>query len=105
MYNTGWLTPAGELIKCDGYAHLDMAREIIKHFNLFQKEGEQPDDTLLRLGWVRISKLTLCDVGYAFWMPRFPTTAQRDYLTRLNEEYHDFISETGLDALREYGIA
>ena len=102
MY-TGWLSPNGELIKCDGYAHLDKAREIAKAFNLYT-ETKQVDDVLLAHGWVRISRLTYSDIGLAFWMPTKISELQRMFLQTIYNEAYDELSEQGRDTLTMWNI-
>lgn len=46
---TGWLSPTGEFIKCDTCEHLDIARELTN-------SGYRADDTLLKMGYVQISR-------------------------------------------------
>ena len=102
MY-VGWLSPSGELVKCDGYAHLDMARRITKALNIYN-EDEQVDDTLLRYGWVRISQLTYLDKGLAFWLPRKITPYQRSFLRDIANDMNETISKRGQQILLELGI-
>ena len=99
----GWLSPSGELVECNGYAHLDMARKITKELHIYN-EDEQADDTLLRYGWVRISRLVLVDKGITFWLPLRITPYQRSFLRDLAEDTNETISETGQQILLELGI-
>ena len=103
MSYTGWLSPNGELIKCEGYAHLDKARSIAKAFNLYN-ENRQSDDVLREHGWIRISRLTYSDIGLAFWLPDRISDAQRILLCEIyNNAYHD-ISQQGKDTLSAWDI-
>lgn len=102
MY-TGWLSPSGELFKCDGYAHLDVARRITKALNIYN-ENEQVDDTLLRYGWVRISRLIFGDEGLTFWLPLRITPYQRAFLRDIANDREETISERGQQILLELCI-
>lgn len=102
MY-VGWLSPSGELVKCDGYAHLDMARRITKALNIYN-ENEQVDDTLLRYGWVRISRLIFGDEGLTFWLPLRITPYQRAFLRDIANDREETISERGQQILLELSI-
>lgn len=46
---TGWLSPTGEFIECDVCDHVYIARELTG-------EGYHADDTLLKRGYVQISR-------------------------------------------------
>lgn len=102
MY-VGWLSPSGELVKCDGYAHLDMARRITKALNIYN-EDEQADDTLLRYGWVRISRITFGDEGLTFWLPLRITPYQRSFLRDIANDMDETISEHGQRIILELCI-
>ena len=103
MKYTGWLSPTGELIKCNEYSHLDKATQIINHLNFVPLNNEEPDDTLLRYGWVRISWMTYPDVGYNFWMPNRLTPYQYQYFNLLLQSDPP-ISENGMFSLYNRGI-
>ena len=103
MSYTGWLSPNGELIKCDGYAHLDKARNIAKAFNLYN-ESKQSDDILREHGWIRISRLTYSDIGLAFWMPKKISESQRIFLQEIYNEAFEELSEQGKNILVTWDI-
>lgn len=103
MNYTGWLSPNGELIKCDGYAHLDKARSIVKAFNLYN-ENKQPDDVLREHGWIRISRLTYSDVGLAFWIPTRISELQRIFLQEVYNNAYGELSKQGKETLSGMGI-
>lgn len=46
---TGWLSSTGEFIKCDTCDHISVARQLTN-------EGYHADETLLKRGYVQISK-------------------------------------------------
>lgn len=99
----GWLSPSSELVACDGYAHLDLARRITKELNIYN-ENEQVDDTLLRYGWVRISRLVYGDKGLNFWLPLRITPCQRSFLRDIANDVNEIISEHGQKILLELCI-
>lgn len=103
MDKTGWLTPSAELVKCGTYSHLDAARHIVKQLNL-EDNAKQPDDILIAHGWIRISRFTLSDRGLTFWMPRYPSIYQREFLRAVFNDDPTDISQIGLDRLEEFGI-
>ena len=72
MNYIGWISPNGELIRCDGYAHVAMAMDIVK--KLYPNAAGQADDVLLSRGWMRISRLTYgVDIGLIFFLPQYPS--------------------------------
>lgn len=103
MEFTGWLTPSGELIKCDGYAHVDKARKIAKELGIY-KEDEKPDETLLENGWVRISRLTFLDHGLNFWAYGRMTTIQRQFLRTMFNYDPTALAHRCIENLYAYGI-
>ena len=103
MDRIGWLTPSAELVKCQGYSHLDAARRIVKDLHI-EDDKRQPDDILIAKGWIRISRFTLNDRGLAFWMPKYPTVYQREFLRAVFNDDPTDISKIGLERLMEFGI-
>ena len=103
MKYTGWLSPQGDLISCEGYAHMDRADEIARILNVFNRE-KQSDETLLKLGWIRISRITYGDEGLMFWMPDFITSNQYDFLRNIAFEKNIDISKRGYETLIAYHI-
>lgn len=103
MAKTGWLSPTGELIGCDGYAHLDKATKIVKYLHL-EDTTRQADDILLAYGWVRISRITYGDQGLAFWMPKRISPEQHIFLREIVEKMDEPLSQQGVKALYGYGI-
>ena len=57
---TGWLSPTGEFIECDVCDHLDVARELTG-------EGYHADDTLLKRGYVQISRSLMGNREYKIY--------------------------------------
>ena len=102
MNCVGWLDNRGNLIECNGRAHLDIAREICKKMK-YNKE-EQPDDVLLKHGWVRISRMVYGEHGLNFWLPHFITANQRNFLQHIVDEGIEVISDLGQKTLKENGI-
>lgn len=101
MDYTGWLTPTGELIKCDKRAHLDKARQIVKDLGLYI-EGKEPDEILRAHGWIRISNLTYNDHGLMFWIPQRVTEYQHQFLHNIYEDDDVLISEQGKTILKYF---
>ena len=99
----GWLSPTGDLIKCDGHAHVVKAMELAKRY-YEQKVNVRADDTLLRHGWVRISKLTYNDKGLYFFMPERLTPVQRAFLEQVYNNTTEPISCQGMAILRAWDI-
>lgn len=94
----GWLSPSGELIPCEGHAHLDMAQKIANDLGIIGYTN-RIDDVLLTHGWVRISRMTYGDCGLAFWMPNNLTYTQRSFLEEIVNE-GESISEKGIEQLQ-----
>lgn len=101
MNYIGWLSPYGELVKCDGRAHLDKAREITKALNIFNP-NKQSDDVLLAYGWIRISRLTYQDKGLAFWIPNNISETQRIFLQEIYNSAYEELSDKGKETLAEW---
>ena len=99
----GWLSPTGDLIECDGHAHVVKAMELAKRY-YEPKENVRADDTLLQHGWVRISKLTYNDKGLMFFMPERLTSIQRVFLEHVYNNATDPISCQGMAILRARDI-
>lgn len=99
----GWLSPYGTLFECNNHAHLDKAREMVKAL-CATRAGEEPDETLIRLGFIRISRITYGDVGLMFWMPEIITEYQRIAIEDIAYEHLDECSEKALQVLKEYRI-
>ena len=99
MSYTGWLSPYGELVKCDGYAHLDKARHIAQALNIFNP-NRQSDDVLREHGWIRISNLTYMDKGLAFGIPKNISETQRLFLQEIYNNAFDELSNQGKELLK-----
>ena len=102
MKYIGWLSPYGDLIPCEGCSHMDKADEIARVYNIYDNE-KQSDETLLKRGWVRISRITYGDEGLMFWMPYFLTTPQYCFFRKLIYEEAP-ISQKGYEILLAYHI-
>lgn len=60
-FQTGWLSPTGELVACATYEHVSVARDLCEALHL-STMGRIPDDEqLLKHGWCQIS--TVCEPG------------------------------------------
>ena len=105
MKYTGWLSPSGELVSCEGYAHLDKARQIAKDLGVFD-ENKQSDEVLQRLGWIRISKYTYSNIGLMFLNPYLSNISiyQHIFLHQIYEYDPNEISEDGWEQLRTWGV-
>ena len=103
MNYIGWISPNGELIRCDGYAHVAMAMDIVK--KLYPNAAGQADDVLLSRGWMRISRLTYgTDIGLIFFLPQYPSEYQLSILRDIYEDSPKEISQKGLKILSQWNI-
>ena len=102
MSYTGWLSPAGELIKCDGYAHLAKAMDIVTCLG-WNNNNLHADEILLKHGWMRISRKTYGDCGLVFFVPTILSFEQMRYLEIISED-NETISEEGKQTLIRFGI-
>ena len=100
---SGWISPSGEQIKCEGHAHLYIAMQITKSLNL-STEGTHADEVLLKHGWLRVSKLIYMDYGYVFWLPPVLSEPQKVYMETIYNYDPTAISSAGLKILRTYKI-
>ena len=105
MKCTGWLSPSGELVSCDGYAHLDKATQITKDLGVFD-ENKHSDEVLQRLGWIRISKYTYSNIGLTFLNPYLSIISiyQKMFLHQIYESIPNEISEDGWEQLNTWGV-
>lgn len=78
--HTGWLSPTGEFIQCNTYAHIKTADEIYSKFTGSSKCTSTPDRELLKLGWVSISIMTFFDHGFDFSHMQHLTSEQIAFL-------------------------
>lgn len=99
----GWMSPDGYICSCGEHAHLDKARELVNYLKI-NKKDEEPDDTLLHHGWIRVSKVIYGDIGLTFWMPKTITSYQRMMLESIANEYFEQCSDKGKQTLIDYEI-
>lgn len=93
----GWLSATGELVKCDGHAHVTVATDIAR--KMYGYTNSRPDEILLQHGWTRISRMTYGDLGLIFFLPRIISEYQLDFLRRVFDDNAKMISQKGLDIL------
>lgn len=83
---TGWLSPAGELHKCDSWNHVEKAREIVDSYRYQTITHRSVDDCLMAHGWVYIGISTfLCHEWRIVW-EKFLTPYQINFLKPYFEE-------------------
>lgn len=100
----GWLSPSGEIVSCEGYAHVDKARKICMDLHIL-KENETPDETLINNGWIRISRVTYGDVGLMIWMaPHRLSLYQAEFLTQFASDHLNEFNSITRTMLKEYGL-
>ena len=99
----GWLAPDGTLIECKDHAHLDEARNILKHFDIVNDDG-RPDQVLIDKGWIRISLMTYGDTGLTFWGTTHITPLQRMMLETIANQEKEVFSKKGLQFLKDCNI-
>ena len=77
----GWLSPEGELIKCDMAAHLRLAGLIVE--DRYPEQHcikNRPDEILIRHNWIKKCSSENGTMGYG-WFPMTPLTqAQLDFI-------------------------
>ena len=105
MKCVGWLSPSGELISCEGHAHLDMARQITKDLGVFDAQ-KHSDEILQKLGWVRISRYIYNDPGLVFLNPYRSVLSmhQKEFLQHICDDMFEEISKGGKKQLNSWGI-
>ena len=62
---TGWLSPSGEFIQCESYAHIATAERIASQLKLNSTGVRiRDDDILINNGWIKIVFKRFMDFGY-----------------------------------------
>ena len=103
MSYIGWLSSEGEMIKCEGHAHVAVAIDIAK--KLYHYDGSrQADEILLQHGWLRISRLIYGDEGITFFTPQVMSEYQLSFLRTIFDNDANMISRKGLHILCENHI-
>lgn len=65
-FKTGWLSPTGELIPCETYEHVTVARVLCETLHLDTMCRIPHDELLLRSGWCQISTVAELGMGTAY---------------------------------------
>lgn len=119
--DTGWLDPKGKLYYANYMDHYAVSEEIIESQNLEILPDEQPDDTLLRYGYIRISCLRLIEFGIVFAFPSkkvsetidgktyefnkwYCSPEQREYIRKMYETDRDMFANSTFHDLLELKI-
>lgn len=78
---SGWVSPQGDLYPCPYFSHNDEAMRLIAELRLPPPNAWPPDETLVRLGWLRVSR------GRLLWSEQYRGSrqAQVDRLLELLE--------------------
>lgn len=51
----GWLSPTGEMIKCNTYEHITVAFRLVDKY-VFNYTGFNPDEVLIENQWIHITR-------------------------------------------------
>lgn len=94
----GWLSPTAELVECREYEHIYIAASILdKSYNMGYVSN--PDNALIYMGWVHITRGQVLDHDYHFYwnMNKFLTPEQIQYLKPYFEDENCPIDEIQRD--------
>lgn len=101
---TGWLSPNGELFKCEYYEHAATAEKICKTnnipYNSYSYRGK--DDALLLLGWCKLAIFSLGNKRYWVHWERPLTEQQRYFLKECFENEKDLLFPMDSTSLCKY---
>ena len=86
---TGWLSPSGDLFKCEYYEHEATAEDICDKYNIPTNSYRGNDDALLSLGWCKLSISLLGNKKYYVYWQRPLTAYQRYFLKEYFENEKD----------------
>lgn len=101
---TGWLSPDGEIFKCNYYEHNATAEEICKRLNIeynkFSYFGK--DDALFALGWCKLAISSLDDKQYLVVWERPLTPYQRYFLNEYFDNEKELLFPMNITSLAKY---
>lgn len=96
----GWLSPTAEMVECNAYEHIQTAYNILaKNYGVNVGHVSNPEDILIKLGWVHICRGAILDHDYHFYwdISRFLTLEQIQYLKSYFEDENCPIDEVQRD--------
>ncbi len=98
MLNLGWLSPNGELIKCDFMDHSKVADELVEKYKYpsTREDYYRSDDVLMRNGWVHITMSMFNHKLHIYW-DKYLTDLQKIYLKPIFEDYKEDIDSIYID--------
>lgn len=92
MY-TGWLSPTGDFIKTNEYAHHDIALKLVEQYNLFYDYNKHCDETLLNFNWCKIC-ISRPQNTYKLFYNNYLTDYQKNWIKDKVENISDFIMDS-----------
>lgn len=77
----GWLSPTGEMIKCNTYEHITVAFRLVDRY-VFNYTGFNPDEVLIENQWIHITRGLMLDHDYHVYynVSKGPTIEQIHFL-------------------------
>lgn len=93
--NTGWLSPTGDLIKCEYFDHMAVAQKLVEDLG-YAGLVNRADDILLSHGWVRISMSLLHKREWSIHWEKFLSEPQKAVLRPYYEESEIPVGSTGM---------
>lgn len=100
MIPLGWLAPNGEMRKAEYLGHLVLAEKICDE--LYPDNSILwPDDKLMDIGYVHITRLSSCGYDVIILHNRFLTEEQKNYIRPYVEELQNWMDEYNYDLLLE----
>ena len=77
----GWLSPTGEMVKCDTFEHITVAFDLANKYN-FNYRDFKPDEALIKNQWIHITRSLILDHDYHVYynLSKGPTVEQIHFL-------------------------
>ena len=100
---TGWLSPTGDLWKCEYYEHTATAEEICKKLNVAAERtwlGEE--QALFSLGWCKLAISSFGSKKYWVHWERPLTDYQRNFLKEYFEREKELIFQIDVTSLCKF---
>lgn len=89
---TGWLSPAGCFCPCEVYEHYDTAVKLVARIYPEIMDDECEDVTLLKRGWVQITRSQMGQKTQNIYWDKFLTEPQKQFLRPYFEENNELVA-------------
>lgn len=92
---TGWLDPTGTFYPCKVFEHVEMANDLVDLLKI-ESPTYHGDETLLKNGWVQITRSLLGVKEQNIFWEKFLTEYQKQFLRPYFEENDEPVSSTAM---------